>query len=93
MAVADLPPRVSFTFQDVCPFYELEGDSSRRLLVQFGTAILQWQDRPGVLIEANDDTESITHLPFEKAGKIRVRFKMAEIMLPRVIDAAGTGEE
>ncbi|MEJ7591280.1 MAG: hypothetical protein WKF77_07010 [Planctomycetaceae bacterium] len=93
MAVADLPPQVSATFQEVCTFYELEGDSGRRLLDEFSTAMEQWHHRPGMSNKSFGDSESITHLPFETAGKIRVRFKMAGKMTPRVIDAAGTGEE
>ena len=62
MAVADLPPRTSSTFQDVCPYYEFEGDSSRILLEQFGAAIRQWQNRPSVVVNSIEDTESILHV-------------------------------
>ena len=93
MAVADLPPQVSAPFEDVCTFYELEGDSGRRLLDEFSTAMEQWHHRPGMSIKFVGDAESITHLPFEPAGKIRVRFRMAGKMTPRVIDTAGTSDE
>jgi len=93
MAVADLPPGVSFTLPNVCAFYELEGDSSRRLLDECNTAMEQWNHRPSMSIKSSDDSESITHLPFQPAGKIRVRFRMAGKLTPRVTDSAGTGEE
>jgi hypothetical protein len=86
MAVADLPPRTLATIQEVCPYYELEGDSSRSLLEEFGSVIRQWQNRPGVVVDSMGDTESISHLPFRKAGTMRVRFKMAGAMTPRVIE-------
>ena len=86
MAIADLPRRSSNIIQDVCPFYELEGDTSRSLIVQFRTAMLQWLDRSGVLAESIAETESISHLRFPKAGTMRVRFKTAGAMTPRVID-------
>ena len=93
MAVADLPPRTSSTFQDVCPYYEFEGDSSRSLLEEFGAAIRQWQNRPSVLVNAIEDTESTSHLPFAKAGTMKVRFKFAGTMMPRVIDMEEAIEE
>lgn len=93
MAVADLPPRTFATFQDVCPYYELEGDSSRSLLEEFGAAIRQWQNRPSVVVNPLEDTESILHLQFPKAGTMKVRFKMAGAMTPRVIDIDEAVEE
>jgi|GEM_PF-6853814 len=93
MAVADLPPRTSATIQDVCPYYEFEGDSSRILLEQFGAAIRQWQNRPSVLVNSIEDTESTSHLSFAKAGTMKVRFKMAGAMTPRVIDMEEAVEE
>ena len=93
MAVADLPPRTSSTFQDVCPYYEFEGDRSRILLEQFGAAIRQWQNRPSVVVNSIEDTESILHLPFAKAGTMKVRFKMTGAMTPRVIDMEEAVEE
>ena len=86
MAIAVLPRRSSNIIQDICPFYELEGDTSRSLIVQFRTAMLQWQARPSVLVEYIDETESISHLRFHKAGTMKVRFKTAGAMTPRVID-------
>lgn len=86
MAIADLPRRSSNIIQDICAFYELEGDTSRSLILQFRTAMLQWQDCPSVLMELIEETELISHLPFPKAGTMRVRFKMAGAMTPRVID-------
>lgn len=93
MAVADLPPRTSAAFQDVCAYYELEGDSSRSLLEEFGAAILQWENRPSVVVNPVEDTESILHLQFPKAGTMKVRFKMAGAMNPRVIDIDEAVEE
>lgn len=93
MAVADLPPRTSSTFQDVCPYYEFEGDSSRSLLEEFGAAMRQWQNRPSVIMNSIEDAESISHLPFPKAGTMKVRFKMAGAMMPRVIDIDEADEE
>ncbi len=93
MAVADLPPRTSSTVQDVCPYYEFEGDSSRSLLEEFGAAIRQWQNRPSVLVNSIEDTESTSHLPFAKAGTMKLRFKFAGTMMPRVIDMEEAIEE
>ncbi len=93
MAVAELPPKCVSTFQDVCPFYELEGDSGRELIDRFGIAILQWQNRPSILIDSIAETESDSHLQFRKAGTMRVRFKMAGAMQPRVIEIAEAVEE
>lgn len=93
MAVAELPPGVSVICQDVCSYYELEGDSSRRLRDACVSAMEQWHHRPSMSIESVEASESIIHLAFQPAGKIRVRFKMAGMLNPRVIDAAGTGEE
>jgi hypothetical protein len=53
----------------------------------------QWHHRPSMSIESVEASESIIHLAFQPAGKIRVRFKMAGMLNPRVIDAAETGEE
>ena len=93
MAVAELPPRSSATFQDVCPYYELEGESSRSLREEFGAAIRQWQNRPSVLVNSIEDTESTSHLSFAKAGTMKVRFKMVGAMSPRVIDMEEAVEE
>ena len=93
MAVADLPPRTSSTFQDVCPYYEFEGDSSRSLLEEFGAVIRHWEDRPGVHVSSIDESESISHLPFPKAGTMKVRFTMAGAMMPRVIEIDEADEE
>lgn len=93
MAVADLPPRTFATFQEVCPYYELEGDSSRSLLEEFGAAIRQWQNRPSVVVDSIGDNESISHLPFPQAGTMKLRFKMAGAMTPRVIDINEAAEE
>jgi len=86
MAIVDMPRRTSNMIQDVCPFYELEGDTSRSLVLQFRTALLQWQACPSVLVESTEETESISHLPFRKAGMMKVRFKTAGAMTPRAID-------
>ncbi len=93
MAVADLPPQGASTFQDVCPFYELEGDSGRELIDRFGIAILQWQNRPSILVNSIEDTESTSHLPFAKAGTMKVRFKFAGSMKPRMIDIDEAADE
>jgi hypothetical protein len=93
MAVADLPPRTFAAFQDVCAYYELEGDSSRGLLDEFAAALLQWEDRPSVSIDSISDNESISHLSFRNAGTMKVRFKLAGAMTPRVIDVAEALEE
>lgn len=86
MAIADLPRRSSNIIQDICAFYELEGDTSRSLILQFRTAMLQWQDCPSVLMELIEETELISHLPFRKAGTMKVHFKTAGALTPRVID-------
>ena len=93
MAVADLPPRFLPTCQDIRPYYALEGDSSRRLVDQFGVKMFQWQNRPSVVAETGRDEETLEHLLFHKAGTIRVRFRMAGPMQPRVIDVAGPDAE
>ena len=93
MAVADLSRRSSNIIQDVCQFYELESDTSRSLMVQFGKVMLQWQDRPSVPVESSEETELISHLRFRKAGTMRVRFKTAGAMTPRVIDEYEVVEE
>jgi hypothetical protein len=53
----------------------------------------QWHHRPSMSMKSFEASESIIHLAFQPAGKLRVRFKMAGKLNPRVIDAAGTGEE
>lgn len=93
MAVADLPPQGASTFHDVCPYYELEGDSGRELIDRFGMAIQQWRNRPSVLVNSIEDTESTSHLPFAKAGTMKVRFKFAGPMTLRVIDMEDVIEE
>lgn len=93
MAVADLPPRSPLTFQDVCPFYELEGESSRSLLTEFGHVMRQWQDRPSVVLQSDDLTENPGHISFPKAGTMRVRFRMAGAMKPRMIDMDEASDE
>ena len=50
-------------------------------------------DRQSVLVESIEETESISHLRFRKAGTMRVRFKMAGAMTPRVIDVHAVVEE
>ncbi len=93
MAVAELPPRAFRTFQDVCPDYELKGDSSRSLLEEFGAAIRQWQDRPSIHVNPSEEPESISHVPFSKAGTMKVRFKMAGPMTPRLVNNDEATEE
>ena len=93
MAVADLPLQVSATFQEVCTFYELEGESSRSLLTEFGLVMRQWQDRPSVDLQNDDQTESVGHISFPTAGTMRVRFRMAGAMKPRAIDIDEAADE
>jgi len=86
MAVACLPPHVENSFQAVQSCYELEGDSSRDLVKQFSLAYTQWRNRPSLSVELEYASDAINHVPFKKAGTIKVRFKKSHPMKPRVID-------
>jgi len=86
MAVACLPPHAATPFQEVRPYYRLEGDSSRDLIEQFGSAFAQWRNRPSFSIESVDDPETVNHVPFKKVGTIKVQFKKAKPLQPRVVD-------
>ena len=93
MAVAELPPRVLTNVQDVCPDYELKGDSSRSLLEQFGAVIRQWQDRPSMHVSPAEELETVSHVPFPKAGTMKVRFRISGPMAPRIVDIDEATEE
>ena len=86
MAVASLPHHVATPVQEVQSCYELEGDTSRDLIEQFGSVFAQWQNRPSFSIDLIDDSDAINHVPFRKVGTIKVRFRKALPMKPRVID-------
>jgi hypothetical protein len=86
MAVADLPPRVETSFQEVRSHYELTGGDSQGLLSQFDGVMTQWRNRPSFSIEPESDADTINHVPFKNVGTIKVRFRKAKPMMPRVID-------
>lgn len=87
MVVAELPPQhIISPIQEVRSYYELEGVDSLNFLKQFEGVVTQWQDRPSFSVEVEDDLDTFNHVPFKKAGTIKVRFKKAQPMKPRVID-------
>ena len=59
----------------------------------FGAVLRHWENRPSVLVGSLNESESISHLPFPEAGTMKVRFKMAGAMMPRVIDIDEADEE
>ncbi len=86
MVITELPPCAEIPIPEVRSRYELEGDSSRDLLTQYGIAVKHSRDRPSFSGEFEDDLDAIHHVPFKKVGTIRVRFMKAKPMKPRMID-------
>ena len=85
MAVAELPPRLTYPVEAVRSDYELEGAVGCELVREFGEVLRQWQNRPSFSFESEESLDTINHVPFTKMGTIKVRFKKARPMNPRVI--------
>jgi hypothetical protein len=92
MAIADLPPSIEHRVAEVRFTCDLEGEAGQALVHQFARAVEQWNDLPSQSI-VQDVHDEIRHVPFAKAGTMKVRFSKPTRMKPRQLDMSDQVED